>query len=556
MKFFLRFADLWVLLRFMCRRNWWLVASFALFGLLGYWLARTAVPRDRGRLASARAGHEVTRRTGADDPAPRFQSGVREPLPPAATTDDEALKAGALAGQRVVVFKDKAALEAFLKRAGDTVRLLGRLDALNALRVGFSNYADLAALMQGEEKESLIYPVDLPKPLPSDGTAQPGAVALGAGLLEWLGITTDNSAWGQGVKIAVLDTGVTTSTAFSSSISSLNLVDLTATQNGHGTAVASMIIGRNALTPGVAPGAEIISIRIADDLGASDSFLLAKGIVAAVDRGAMLLNISMGSAGDSALVRNALEYARLAGSLVIAAAGNNGLERVSYPAANDGVIAVGAVDAAGNHLDFSNSGAQVAIAAPGYGVNAAWTGNKAASVNGTSFSAPIVTGAIAALMSQPGAARLTPQQAKSLLFAYLNDGGEAGNDSALGGGMPDLGRAMNAKKPGIYDAALASQRLIPPDSKNPNGQVEIMVQNRGTEPLINTGVRISTPSGVTVSNITQLAVNGVKTIRVSIPSKATGNLRYESTVNLSGGRQDSKPSNDRRVEIYVPTIPK
>jgi Subtilase family len=538
----------------MGREKRWLVASFVLFGMLGYWLARTAVPRDKVRSAAVHSDPETKRL--ADDPAPRFESGKRVPLSQAAARDDEAIKAGALTGQRVVVFKDKAALEAFLKRAGEKVSLLGRLDALNALRVGFSNYDDLAAVLQSEEKDSLIYPVDLPTPLPSDGTAQPGAIALGADLLKWLGITTDNSAWGKGVKIAVLDTGVTSSTAFSSPISSFNLVDLSANQNGHGTAVASMIIGRNSVTPGVAPGAEIISIRIADDLGASDSFLLAQGIVAAVDRGAQLINISMGSAGDSALVRNALDYAKLAGSLVIAAAGNNGLQRVSYPAANQGVIAVGAVDAAGNHLDFSNSGAQVAIAAPGYGVNAAWTGNKAASVNGTSFSAPIVTGAIAALMSQPGSAQLTPLQAKKLLFAYLNDGGEAGNDSAYGGGMPDLGRAINAKKPGIYDAALASQRLIPPDSKNPNGQVEIMVQNRGTEPLINTGVRISTPNGVTVSNITQLAVNGVKTIRVSIPTKATGNLRYESSVNLSGGRQDSKPSNDRRTEIYVPSNPK
>ena len=77
----------------------------------------------------------------------------------------------------------------------------------------------------------------------------------------------------------------------------------------------------------MAPGASIISIRIANDLGQSDSFMLAKGIVAAVDAGARLINISLGSPGDSGLVRNAIEYARSAGAMIVAAAGNNGIDQ-------------------------------------------------------------------------------------------------------------------------------------------------------------------------------------------------------------------------------------
>ena len=535
-------------------RPLFLTLGFAATALLGYWLATTAVPREVPRINSASLEPVPTRTSIIDEPAPRFRREKREP---ASWRDDEAEAAGALPGQRTLVFKDQAALEEFLKRAGDKVRLLGRLDRLNALRIGFSNDADLASLLTGKEEASLIYPVDVPTP--GDGAAQPGAVALGAGLLDWLGITGDNSAWGKGVTVAVLDTGVASSKGFSSQISLLNLVELLSdpsAQSGHGTAVASMIIGRNSLTPGVAPGADILSIRIANDAGQSDSYLLAQGIVAAVDAGASLINISMGSFGDSALVRNAVEYARAAGALIVAAAGNNGLKRVTYPAANSGVIAVGAVDALGNHLDFSNSGSQVAISAPGFGVNAAWTGDQAASVSGTSFSAPIVTGAIAALMSQPGAARLTAQQARALLFAYLNDGGEAGNDAALGGGTPDIGRALNGKKRGIYDAALASQRLIPPDATFPYGQVEVMVQNRGTETLINTWVKIVTPTGVVNSNITSLPVNAVKTVRVPISRQASGAVQYNSEVRLSGGRTDSKPSNDRRAETYVPSTGK
>ncbi len=216
------------------------------------------------------------------------------------------------------------------------------------------------------------------------------------------------------------------------------------------------------------------------------------------------------------------------------------------------MIAVGAVDALGNHLDFSNSGKQVAVSAPGFGVNAAWPGNEARSVSGTSFSAPIVVGAIAAVKSWPGNENLTYRQAANLVFAYLNDAGAEGTDSLYGGGTPDLGRVLNAKTRGIYDAALASQRILPADARNPYGQVEIMVQNRGTETLINTGVRISTPTGEVVSNITSLGVNAVKTIRVPIPQAKASSMRYDSRVILSQDRQDAKPSNDRRAETYVP----
>ncbi len=444
-------------------------------------------------------------------------------------------------------------MDDFLSRAGDSVRILGRLDGLLALRVGFMDYNDLASLLNGDEELSMIYPVDVP--VPGDGTAQEGAVALGNGLLEWLGIDEDNSAWGNGVKIAILDTGVTNNQAFSARISHLNLIGLPddpSQQNGHGTAVASMIIGRGSLTPGVAPGADIVSIRIANDFGESDSYLLAEGIVAAVDAGAKLINISLGSFGDSALVRNAIAYAAERNALIVAASGNNGMERITYPAAYPGVIAVGAVDAVGNHMDFSNKGSQLAIAAPGFGVNAAWTGNQAVSVNGTSFSTPIVVGAIAAVKSWPGNESVTTQQAANMVFAYLNDGGEPGPDSALGNGMPDLGRVKNGKKPGIYDAAVASQRIIPPDSTNPNGQVEVMVQNRGTETLVNTGLKISTPTGTVNTNITTLQVDGVSTIRVPIPAPTGENMRFDAKVSLSDGRKDAKPSNDRRVDTYAP----
>lgn len=531
----------------------WSVA-FVLVAAFGYWLATSAAPRrDAGAgRAAADAPGGPQRLVVEDEPLPKFRTGQRLP---GVKRDKEAMRAGAFEGQRVLVFKDQAALERFLERWGSKVRVLGRLDGLNALRVGIGDVDDLAGLSEEDLEASLIFPVVAPPP--ADGSVQPGAVALRDGLLEWLGIKGDHSAWGKGVTVAILDTGVVATAAFTTAIRSINLVDAGADPagfNGHGTAVASMVIGNDPLTPGVAPGVSLLSVRIAGADGQSNSYLLAEGIVAAVDAGARLINISMGSEGDSPLVRKAIEYAGERGALIIAAAGNYGTNQVLYPAANDGVIAVGGVDATGEHLAFSNTGQAVDLAAPGYGINAAWPGDQSVMVSGTSFSAPIVTGAVAAVMTEAAQTALTPAQAYQLLTAYLNDGGAAGVDAELGAGMPDLGRVLAGKTDGIYDAAVAATRILDADVSHPNGQVEILIQNRGTEPLINTSVQVSTGAGVITSNITLLAPNAVQTVRVPVPQAAVANpegLRVDARVVVGEGFKDMKPSNNRRVETYV-----
>lgn len=529
----------------------WLALSFALVAALGYWLARTAAPRPLAKQDAPPAAEAPRWSQTADEDAVKFRRGERAP---SGRADAQAALAGAIEGERILVFKDRESLEAFLKRAGSSIRVLGRLDALHALRIGFDHPDDLAGLLSGEESESFVYAVRPPDP--PEGSAQTGAVALGNRLLDWLGIRGGNTGWGTGVLVAVLDTGIETHRVFSNDIRSINLAEASsdpAARNAHGTAVASVIAGNNPLTPGVAPGVDLLSVRIAGDSGLSNSFLLAQGIVAAVDAGAHLVNISMGGFGDSALVRNAIRYAADRGVLIIAAVGNNGLEQPFYPAANEGVIAVGAVDATGTHMEFSNTGKQVDVAAPGYSLNAAWPGDQAAVVSGTSFSAPVVTGAIAAVMTQYSSSRLSAQQAWNLISNHLNDAGAPGGDPLLGAGMPDLGRVLNATTPGIHDAALASQRILPPTPATPYGELEVLVQNRGTEALVNTGVNITLGSATTRANLTTLAPNAVATVRVPVtpPAAAGTPLRVDSQVNLSGGAVDAKPANDRRVESFA-----
>ena len=516
----------------------------------GYWLARTAVPGgglDRERNFESSRPDLLAPRSGHFS-----QTRVDRRKSKASAGDLAAQQVGALEGERVLIFRDVASMEHFLERAEGKLRILSRLDALRALRVGFADRAALDGLLEDlTTSESFVFPVAIPA-LP-EGGVQAGAVALGGAVLDWLGIEGERADWGSGVKVAVLDTGVSPHETLRGGHGSLELVALPKNMsewNGHGTAVASLIAGSDPLTPGVAPGVDILSIRVANDSGVSDSFLLAEGIVRAVDAGAKIINISMGSFGDSGIMRDAVAYANERGVLMVAAVGNNGIERVTYPAAYDSVIAVGAVDAMGMHMEFSNFGSAVDLVAPGYGVNAAWSGDEAVRVSGTSFSAPIVTGAVAALMSEKS---LSARQAYELLMANLNDGGAAGSDAQYGGGMPDVGRALSRDQPGIYDAAIASHRVLAADPSNPNGQVEVVVQNRGTEPVVNTSVKVSVGGVVSTSNLTMLAPNAVATVRVPVREnwrESGEGLRIESSASLSGGMIDSKPSNDRRIEIH------
>jgi hypothetical protein len=85
--------------------------------------------------------------------------------------------------------------------------------------------------------------------------------------------------------------------------------------------------------------------------------------------------------------------------------------------------------------------------------------------------------------------------------------------------------------------------------------MQILVQNRGTEPLINTAVQVSTGGGINTVNVTMLAPGAVQSVLVPItqsPTSGAPAFTVDSRVVLSGGQKDAKPSNDRRVETYAP----
>jgi hypothetical protein len=298
----------------------------------------------------------------------------------------------------------------------------------------------------------------------------------------------------------------------------------------------------------IAPASELFSWRVANDEGTSNSFLLAQGILAATDSGVDIINISMGSYGNSTLLRQAVEYAQKAGIIIYASTGNEGYDQVAYPAAYTGVVGVGAVDAAGNHLNFSNTGS-VAMSAPGLDLVTAWTGDQSIYFTGTSASSPIGAGVLAATMSS-GSTRVSASKAYETVVDNLNESGAPGDDEYYGEGTVDVGRIFRSGQGGITDAAIASNYI----STGANGQpvLQVVIQNRGTATLINAPVEVTINGSTTSYYITTLQAGDIKTFTLPLTT-ANGGATIVSGVGLSSsGTSDLKPSNNKRSDVYVP----
>ena len=517
--------------------EWSLLSLLVVGGLyFGWWLVNDAARSGTNTAANDTPGN--TRSVRLYDPVDAAsKDGPRNPSKSRRSLEDILL--GVL-NERLIRFDNEEDYRKFLASLkGSKFKLLGKIDQLRVARIGFGDAADLDDLLN-EDNQFTNYIVELPT-LPEVG-AQAGALGFGDQLLSWLGVRGDNSSWGEGITIAILDTGVGAHRSLPDNIQQIDLVsDGEATAvNGHGTAVASLIVGQDGVTSGIAPAANLISIRIGNENGESNSFLLAEGIIAAVDAGAQLLNISMGSYGDSVIVRDAVSYALEHNTLIFAASGNEGLDSPSYPAAYEGVYAVGAVDAKSDYMAFSNLGSS--LDAPGYGINAAWADDQYTLFSGTSASAPIVTAAVAATATELDISLL---RAYEVVNANLNEAGAPGNDPAYGDGVLNLGRSIDSTTPGIYDAAAASHYYVPATDTDPTPSLLFTFENRGTETLVNTPVSITLPSGTYSYNIASLQPGAIRTFTTPIYFTAsTESISVSSSVVLGGDFTDSNRTNN------------
>ncbi|UJW59224.1 S8 family peptidase [Bacillus sp. A116_S68] len=266
--------------------------------------------------------------------------------------------------------------------------------------------------------------------------------------IEW-GINQINApkAWessytGKGIKVAVLDTGISNHSDLSlaGGVAITEYTSSYSDDNGHGTHVAGIIGAKNNDFGiiGVSPDVELYAVKVLDEKGKGRLSDVIAGVEWSIENNMDLINLSLGTPADSQLFNNAVDKAYNEGILVVAAAGNEGLadgsgDTVEFPAKYESAIAVSATDSTNTRGSFSATGPTVEIAAPGVSIRSTLGTNEYTTKSGTSMAAPHVTGVLALLMeAEPS---YTAVQLREHLQQTSIDIGPAGRDPHFGYGL-------------------------------------------------------------------------------------------------------------------------
>lgn len=254
-----------------------------------------------------------------------------------------------------------------------------------------------------------------------------------------------------GVRIALIDTGVSSLAVDDEKIvEGRNYIlpeDSTEDRVGHGTAIASLLVGsadggiEGACSEAVLVPLVYYTLTENGEMVKGDLTLLAQIVRDAVDvYDCRIINISSGASADEPSLRDAVAYAEKCGAVVVSAVGNDyasATGMVYYPAGYETVIGVGALGEDGGPADFSQRGAAVLLCAPGVRLRAANMDGSMRTATGTSGATALVSGAAARLLAAHP--ELTPEQVRSFLTASAKnlcvDGWDA--DSGWGALRPD-----------------------------------------------------------------------------------------------------------------------
>ncbi len=492
------------------------------------------------------------------------------------------VEADALPNEAVVMYRDVAQLAKIRELGGRLgFSITAQVDELGYARLRGEDRAFSALASRGYEIEG-NYEVRLP-PISEDELAHPfdhELVGFESGVLQFLGAPEDNSDWGKGVHVAVLDTGVANHPALAGArIRSTDLVvpmevggkatgyagavvsqsiehpDPTRAgidENGHGTAVVYQLVARDGYDTGMVPEASVMSLRILDGDGRGDTFTLAKGIVTAVQEGARVINLSLGTPHDLPALRRAIDYAESRGVVIVAAAGNDGTANVAYPASYPEVVSVAAVDARDRRAPFSNYG-KVDVSAPGFGLPSAWLNDSYVYLDGTSGATPLVTGAIVRLLSRDPT--LTPQSVRDILAGTSNDLGRPGHDPFYGAGRIDVARMERRGTFGIYDLAVTDFVFSGDTASASSIGLVIGVQNRGTALVRGGWLQIHFGGELVMEERVNLRINQVEAVQLLVDMdllRQAEGLVIEAKVVLPEGLDDARPSDNVRQEhVFV-----
>lgn len=259
-----------------------------------------------------------------------------------------------------------------------------------------------------------------------------------------------NTTKGENIKVAILDTGIDP-----------NHIDLknnvkggvnftTGLKNdfydrvGHGTFCAGLIAAEanKCGVIGMAPKASIYAVKVLDDSSRGNLSWLLQGLQWCIDNNMDVINMSLGFHKDYPKLHDLICEAYKKNIICVAAVGNNKfLTDAEYPARYPEVIGISAIDDKKHIAKFSTTGKNIGLAAPGVNIISTYPKNRYAQGSGTSFSCPLISGAIALILAQYYKAnnrKMTNAELREFIYAHCEDLGPVGRDILYGYGLLKL----------------------------------------------------------------------------------------------------------------------
>lgn len=249
----------------------------------------------------------------------------------------------------------------------------------------------------------------------------------------------------------------------------------------HGTLVSGLV----GATPnnekgisGVNWNGSLLPIQALDDTGSGTTLSVALSVRYAVDQGAKVINLSLGSQSADTLLSEQIQYAISQGVSVVAASGNDGCSCILYPARYPGVISVGSVDSTLAKASYSSFGSTLSLVSPGSSIcSTDWSPSNASRYtcghNGTSFASPLVAGAVGILRSQ--SPTLSSAEIKSALLAGTTKlpqmGGQTRTDN-YGDGLLNIQKSLELSSAPMPQGAVVNTHIISLTAENTSRQTD------------------------------------------------------------------------------------
>ncbi|MEH6940265.1 S8 family peptidase [Bacillus sp. JJ722] len=282
----------------------------------------------------------------------------------------------------------------------------------------------------------------------------------------------------------------------------------------HGTHVSGIIgaeKGNGVGGYGMNPAAKLLPIDVFDGGGGASDVSIAEGILYAVEKGAKVINMSLGGGGSSPVLAEAIATAIKKGVVVVASAGNESSDSISYPAGYEGVISVGSINDKKKLSDYSNYGPSVDIVAPGEDVYSTLYSFEKKSTfvaaSGTSMSSPVVAGVASLLLTKYP--NLTPAQVEYILEKTADDLGEKGFDTKFANGLVNPVKALsyNVKNVPSYVKSEWTHKEIQQQAEQVDAKEKVVKEGAITKPYEQKWIKFDVKKGEYIQTVLEGSKN-------------------------------------------------